>query len=495
MSHKWTSYIYMDLTLLFIIPCIAVINLVFIKESNVRTMFRTSLFYSMLQVSIFSLFLVEFDNFCEFQFTYKFNWVNLIGSSYSWGPVLFMADGISLIFVGLSTLLIPVCILTSWKSIKYLQREFLICLFSVSFLLMGVFTVMDLLGFYILFEATLIPMFLIIGIWGPRKERVKAAYYFIFYTLVGSLLMLVDIFKIYSLLGVTNYLTLITIDIPGNTQMWLFLGFFFSLATKIPMYPFHLWLPQAHAEAPISGSILLAGVLLKLGGYGFIRFSYPIFPIASDFFSPIIITLSIISIVMGALTTLRQTDLKRLIAYSSISHMGLVTLAIFSHTLEGLVAALTMMVAHGLVSSGLFIVSSILYTRFYTRTIKYFRGLSITMPVLSTITFILMLGNISFPTTLNFIAEFLSLVTAINYSYTTGMFVSIGIFLGTVYSLYIYNRMYFGSPTNCLMYPRDISLLEFNSLIPLIALILVLGIFPNTLINLIIGSCLMNISL
>lgn len=480
---------------LLIIPFIAIINLTLINKSNAKTLYRTSLLYSLLQIVWLSFFLVSFNNFHEFQFAYEPGWMSSYGILSSWGSLIFMVDGISIVFIGLSAVLTPICILISWNSIEYLKKEFLICLFLILLLLMGVFSTMDLLGFYILFESTLIPMLLIIGIWGSREEKVKAAYYFFFYTLVGSLLMLIGIFKVYSLTGTTNYQDLVGINLPKNIQLWLFLGFFFSLSVKIPMFPFHIWLPQAHVEAPISGSILLAGILLKLGGYGFIRFSNPILPNASEFFSPIIISLSIVAIVLGALTTCRQTDIKRLIAYSSVSHMGLVTLTIFSHSLEGLVASSATMLAHGLVSSGLFMTSAVLYTRFHTRTIKYFKGLSVTMPILSTITFVLVLGNISFPTTLNFIAELLSLVTATNYSYVTGFCVCIGIFLGTVYSLYMYNRIYFGSLTSYVVYSRDTSLFEFNSFVPLIVLTVVLGILPNILIEPITGSILINISL
>lgn len=485
----------MNIIILFIIPIISMINIIFINREKELTLKKCGLFWSLIQTLIFCLLIISFSNLKEFQFTFLLLWLQNIGLFSLWGPTIFMVDGISLFFIGLSIILIPICLLISWKAINKLKKEFILSLFFVLLLLMGVFTVMDLLGFYILFETILIPMFLIIGVWGSREEKVRAAYYFFFYTLIGSLLMLLGIFKIYSLTGTTNYHNLINLEIPTNLQYWLFIGFFSSLAVKIPMFPTHIWLPQAHVEAPISGSILLAGILLKLGGYGFIRFSNPLFPIASEYFTPIILTLSLIAIIYGAFTTCRQTDIKRLIAYSSVSHMGLVTLAIFIHSLEGLIASTIMMLAHGLVSSGLFMTSATLYTRFNTRAIKYFKGLTVSMPVLSTTTFILILGNISFPGTLNFIAEFSSLLVATSYSLVVGIGVCLGIIIGTVYSLYMYNRIYFGSISQSLLFSRDLTSFEFNSFLPLIILTIFLGILPNYLIYSFLISLFTNISL
>ena len=413
----------------------------------------------------------------------------------SWGNILVTIDGISVFFITLSILLIPICILMSWNAIKNLKKEFLISLFIILLLLIGVFSIMDIIGFYILFEAILIPMFLIIGIWGSREEKIKAAFYFFFYTLIGSLLMLLSIFKIYSLTGTTNYLNLITMDIPSSIQFWLFLGFFSSLSVKIPMIPFHLWLPQAHVEAPVSGSILLAGILLKLGGYGFLRFGYPLFPIASEYFSPFIIMMSLVAIIYASLTTCRQTDIKRLIAYSSISHMGLVTLSIFCHSKEGVVASIVMMIAHGLVSSGLFMTSAVLYVRHHSRAIRYFRGIVTTMPIFSLITLVLILANIGFPLTLNFIAEFLSILTAFSFSKLTGILCCVGALVSTIYALYFYNRIYFGTLSTHLKYSREILEFEFQAFLPLIFITILLGLFPNIILEFIIPGSLINISL
>lgn len=483
------------ITNLIIIPFLAIINITIVNRNNKIILYYLSLLWSLLELIMFSLTYIYFNNFIGFQYSLNYNWLLNNNSSINWGEIEFMIDGIGLIFIGLSILLIPICIIISFKIINHLLKEFLISLFCTLILLIGVFSIMDILGFYILFEGILIPMFLIIGIWGSRMEKIKAAYYFFFYTLCGSLVLLLGIFKIYSIVGTTNYYNLIFINIPENLQYWLFIGFFLSLAVKIPMFPFHIWLPQAHVEAPVAGSVLLAGILLKLGGYGFLRFSYPILPIASNYFNPLIITLSCLAIIYAGLTTCRQNDIKRLIAYSSVSHMGLVTLSIFTHSIEGLIASIIMMIAHGLVSSGLFMTTSILYYRFHTRLIKYYRGLSSIMPIFSTITMILILGNISFPLTINFIAEFLSIFSVFNFSYIGGIFIGIGAFIGTIYSLFVYNRMFFGVVSNFTIKLRDLLYFEYNSFLPLIFFTLFLGIYPNILIKWTLFSSLVNISL
>lgn len=478
---------------LFSIPIISTLNILICnrKNSNIN---KIGLFWSIWTLIIFLVITLNFNEFFSFQYSLLNFWLP-INYNISWGNIIFNIDGISLVFIGLSIILIPICILISWNSIKFFKKEFIIFLNLILLFLFGVFTIMDILGFYILFEAILIPMFLIIGIWGSREEKVKAAYYFFFYTLIGSLMMLLSIFKIYYTFGTTNYQTITILEIPYNLQYWIFIGIFMSLAVKIPMFPVHIWLPQAHVEAPIAGSVLLAGILLKLGGYGFIRFSYPILPLASEFFSPLIIMLSVIAIVYGALTTCRQVDIKRLIAYSSVSHMGLVTLSIFTHKLEGLFSSNLMMLAHGLVSSGLFMISAVLYVRFHTRSIKYFKGLTILMPITSTLAILLTLGNISFPLTLNFIAEFMSIIAIFNQSYVAGILTGVGMFLGTIYSLYMYNRIFFGSVTKHFFNIREITIYEFNSFMPLIILTIIFGIFPNYIIYILTTSSFLNISL
>lgn len=493
MYKRITSNI-MFIKILVILIVLSILHLTITPRILLPRLNLIALIWSIIILIYNSVFLVLYNKEINFQIYINYKWL-LSSNILNWGDVLLTVDGISLFFITLSLLLIPICIMMSWNAIDNLKKEFLISLFIILLLLIGVFSIMDIIGFYILFEAILIPMFLIIGIWGSREEKIKAAFYFFFYTLIGSLLMLLCIFKLYSLIGTTNYLNLITIEIPSHIQFWLFLGFFSSLSVKIPMIPFHIWLPQAHVEAPVAGSVLLAGILLKLGGYGFLRFGYPLFPIASEYFSPIIIILSLIAIVYASFTTCRQTDIKRLIAYSSVSHMGLVTLAIFCHSKEGVVASIVMMIAHGLVSSGLFMSSAVLYVRHHSRAIKYFRGVVVSMPIFSIITLILILANIGFPLTFNFIAEFFSVLTAFNYSKITGIIACIGALISTIYALYFYNRVYFGSPSKHLIFSREMLEFEFQAFLPLILLTIILGFYPNIILEFLLLSSLINISL
>lgn len=425
--------------------------------------------------------------------TYSFNslfqinlcndWIDVTSMSLRWGPLHFGVDEISIPFIVLTAILTPICLLISWTSVKHLIKEFIIFILFIHLLLVGVFTSLNILLFYILFEIILIPMFLIIGIWGSRKEKERAAYYFFFYTLVGSLLMLLAIFAIYDTLGTLDYQLLLSSDIPKNLQFWAFLGFFASLAVKVPKIPFHVWLPQAHVEAPVAGSVLLAGILLKLGGYGFIRFSWNLFPDASNYFAPIIIVLSSVAIIYASLSTCRQTDAKRLVAYSSVAHMGIVTIAIFSKSVEGIIAAILLMVAHGLISSGLFILVTNLYDRFHTRLIRYYRGITFSMPLYSTILFIFILANIAFPISLNFVAEFLSILAAIQFSWIVIAPMLAGVVLSASYSLLFYNKISFGIPSRFLLFARDLNRKELHSLIPLGSLAVIFGLTPLTLMN------------
>ena len=417
----------------------------------------------------------------EFQYITKINLIEEIGLR----PVLGM-DGISILYVVLTALLIPICILVSWDSIKIFKKEFIISLISIELLLIGVFSVLDILGFYICFEGVLIPMYLIIGVWGARQEKVTAAYYFFFYTLIGSVLMLLSIFYIYTLTGTTDYITLLGVQFNPEVQNILFLGFFASLAVKIPKYPFHIWLPQAHVEAPVAGSVLLAGILIKLGSYGFIRFTLPLFPAACVYFTPLVFTMGTLAIIYASLTTLRQIDLKRIIAYSSVSHMGVVMLAIFSLSVVGIEGSIFLQIAHGVVSSALFIIVTALYDRHHTRIVKYYRGMAVTMPLFAIMFLVFTLANIAVPLSCNFIGEFMSLLATFEVSPFIGILASLGMVLSACYALFLYNRVCFGSMSNYLLNTidnKDLNKREFMVLLPLFFLTIYLGVYPNILLD------------
>nr|YP_010127275.1 NADH dehydrogenase subunit 4 [Paraconotrochus antarcticus]QPO84679.1 NADH dehydrogenase subunit 4 [Paraconotrochus antarcticus] len=434
---------------------------------------------------LLSVFLLwgGFDLEGQFQFLTQMEWVFSPILGLQWGPVVFALDGVSLLFLSLTTLLIPICVLVTEEESVHLFKEFLLCLLALEFLLIGVFLTLDLLIFYVLFEGILIPMFLLIGVWGSREEKVRASYYFFFFTFAGSAFMLVGFFQFYWSAGTTDYLTLLNIRALETIQKWVLIGFFFSFAVKIPLIPLHIWLPQAHVEAPVSGSVILAGVLLKLGGYGLLRFSWPLLPGASRYWTPLIFTLGLIAVVLGGLTTCRQVDFKRLVAYSSVAHMGLVPLGLFSQTYEGLVGAVFLMLAHGLVSSALFIVVTFLYVRSHSRLIKYYRGVVFSMPLFAIVLLILSLTNMGFPSSSSFIGEFFSMLATFKYNYGVGVLASSGVVLSAAYSLYMYNRMCFGAASNFLLYTRDLSRREFLGVLPFLFFILFFGVCPFILVD------------
>nr|YP_010133399.1 NADH dehydrogenase subunit 4 [Exaiptasia diaphana]CDG50907.1 NADH dehydrogenase subunit 4 [Exaiptasia diaphana]CDG50921.1 NADH dehydrogenase subunit 4 [Exaiptasia diaphana] len=471
------------LSLIFLLLFLGIINVMRIPRDNNVKLKRVGLEWSLATLAATLILWAAFDIEGQFQTINQTEWIVPPALNFKWGPLFLAVDGISLFFLILTALLTPICILISWNSIKFLLKEFLLCLLFLEVLLMGVFSALDLLLFYILFEGILIPMFLLIGVWGSREEKVRASYYFFFYTFVGSVFMLLGIFQLYSSVGTTDYQALLNIELPSSTQKWIFAGFFLSLAVKIPQVPFHIWLPQAHVEAPVSGSVILAGILLKLGGYGFLRFTWPILPVATEYFAPFIIMLSIIAIIYGSLTTCRQVDLKRLIAYSSVAHMGLVTLGLFTHTVEGLVAAVFMMLAHGLVSSALFIAVTYLYERHHTRLIKYYRGITFSMPIFVSIFLVLTLTNMAIPLSCNFVAEFFSLLAVFEYNLVIGVLAATGMVWSAAYSLYLYNRVSFGAASNYLLFTRDLNRREFLAISPLVVLIFILGVLPSLIID------------
>jgi proton-translocating NADH-quinone oxidoreductase chain M len=393
-------------------------------------------------------------------------------------------DGISIFLILLTTLLIPLCLLASWNSVSFNLKEFLIAFLILDFLLIGSFCVLDLLVFYVLFESTLIPMFLIIGIWGSRERKVLASYYFFIYTLFGSILMLLSIMYILVNVGSTNYEILIAHTFTEYEQYVLWFTFFLAFASKVPMIPVHLWLPEAHVEAPTAGSVILAGVLLKLGTYGFIRFTLPIFPQSCFYFTPFVYTVATIGIIYTSFTAIRQTDFKRIIAYTSIAHMNLVILGIFSFNTIGLEGAILQSLSHGFVASGLFLVIGIVYDRYRTRIIQYYGGLAITMPIYIIIFLFFTLANISFPGTSSFVGEFLILVGSFKVNTTITFLGATGVIIGGVYSLWLFNRIAYGNiKTQYTQQFLDLSPRELLIFIPLILGTLVIGVCPSIFLN------------
>ena len=394
-------------------------------------------------------------------------------------------NGLGFVFIGLTLYLNFVCILVSMRSIKSNFSLFLNLLGFMSLILMGVFTTDNLLLFYVLFESSLIPIFLLVIGWGSRGEKIRAGYYLFFFTLVSSLLMLLAIIKLFWLTGSLSISLLKTISYPLATQKWSFACFALAMAVKMPMFPFHIWLPQAHVEAPLAGSVLLAGILLKLGGYGFIYVVLPLFPFGFYYFGSVLQWMSILGILYGGLTTLRQSDMKRLIAYSSVAHMGFATFALFSIESElGVTSSILIFVAHGFVSPALFILVGLLYERYGTRVIKYYKGIGVAMPIANSFAFLFTLCSIAFPGSLNFIGEFLVIVNASQTSFLHAIIISVGAFIGLKYALYFYERIFTGEWSKHLIKGRELSKNEFSALFVLIIPVIVYGIFPWGLVSL-----------
>ena len=393
------------LSWLILIPFIGILIILAIPKTEVGAI-KLCAFVISLVAFVYSLSLfILFDNSTsKFQFLEYMEWLPSLNLHLFIG-----VDGVSVFFILLSSLLISICILTSWSSVVKYEKEYYICFLAMGSLLVFVFSALDILLFYVFFESILMPMFFVIGIWGSRTRKIKAAYQFFLYTLIGSVLMLLAIFLIYFEAGTTDLQLLLNISFSDKKQIVLFLAFFASFAVKVPMVPFHIWLPEAHVEAPTAGSVILAGVLLKMGTYGLLRFSLCLFPGASIFFTPLIYLMSIIAVVYTSITTLRQIDLKKIIAYSSVAHMGFVTIGIFSLNLQGIEGSILIMLSHGFISSGLFLCVGVLYDRHHTRVVKYFTGIAQVMPLFTIVFLFFSIANLGFPGMSSFSGEFLTL--------------------------------------------------------------------------------------
>jgi NADH-quinone oxidoreductase subunit M len=388
-------------------------------------------------------------------------------------------DGISVLFVLLTAFLMPLCVAASWRSVHERVLEYMMAFLVLEMLVIGVFCALDVVVFYLFFEGQLVPMFLIIGIWGG-KNRVYAAFKFFLYTLLGSVLMLAAILAMISMAHTSSIPQLMSYRFPAGIQTWLWLAFFASFAVKMPMWPVHTWLPDAHVEAPTAGSVILAGILLKMGGYGFMRFSLPMFPAASVIFMPLVLTLSVIAIVYTSLVAFRQTDMKKLIAYSSVAHMGFVTLGIFSGTLQGEQGALFQMLSHGVVSAAMFLCVGVVYDRMHTREIAYYGGLVTRMPIYAAVFMLFTMGNIGLPGTSGFVGEVLSLTGTYSVSTWAVIVAVLGVILSAVYGLSLYRRVIFGQLTNpALGSIGDLVGRETVIFIPLIIATLALGFQPR----------------
>jgi len=397
-------------------------------------------------------------------------------------------DGLSLPLILLTTFLTPICLLASWNSIHTRVTEYVVAFLVLETFMIGVFTALDLVLFYIFFEAGLIPMFLIIGIWGG-KEKIYAAFKFFLYTLLGSLLMLVAVVYMYITAGSSDFEVLEKFAFDPHVQTWLWLAFMASFAVKLPMWPVHTWLPDAHVQAPTAGSVILAGVLLKMGGYGFLRFSLPMFPDASHLFQPAMFALAVVAIVYTSLVAWRQTDMKKLIAYSSVAHMGFVTLGVFSFTEIGVQGAIFQMISHGFISGALFLIVGVVYDRMHTREIAAYGGLVHRMPVYATLFMLFTMANVGLPGTSGFIGEILTMVGGFQASTWAAAGAALGVIFSAVYMLTLYRRTVFGQITNPeLESLKDMNRIELVTIVPLALLTLLFGVAPNLIFNLTEGA-------
>lgn len=463
------------------LPLVGAFLILLIKDDSDAARRNIRIIALLTTVAVFVLSLVLWAKFdpanAGFQFVEKHAWLGS-GISYHMG-----VDGISVLFVVLSAFLMPFCILASWESVNVRVKEYMIAFLILETLMIGVFCALNIVLFYVFFEAGLIPMFIIIGVWGG-KRRVYASFKFFLYTLLGSVLMLIAIMAISWTAGTTDITELLKYNFPASMQTWLWLAFFASFAVKMPMWPVHTWLPDAHVEAPTAGSVILAGVLLKLGGYGFLRFSLPMFPLASAEFAPFIFTLSAIAIIYTSLVALVQDDIKKLIAYSSVAHMGYVTMGIFAGNELGIQGAIFQMLSHGIVSGALFLCVGVVYDRMHTREIAAYGGLVNNMPKYAVAFLIFTMANVGLPGTSGFIGEFLTLFGVFQVNTWVALFAATGVILSAAYALWLYRRVVFGALTKeSLKGLLDLSLREKVILYPLVILTIFFGVYPAPVFN------------
>ncbi|MES2676961.1 MAG: NADH-quinone oxidoreductase subunit M [Pseudomonadota bacterium] len=473
------------LTILTFLPILgALLTLFFVpanRPNSNRNLFNWSLLVSFITFVVSIKLMLQFDKTATgFQFTEVFAFISNSSIKYRLG-----IDGISLMMILLTTFLTPICLLVSINSIKIRVKEYVICFLLLEGFVIGSFAATDLVLFYIFFEAMLIPMFLIIGIWGG-KNRVYASFKFFLYTLFGSVLFLIAVIYIYNITGTSDIVILKSklslLDL--SIQKWLWLAFAISFAIKIPMFPFHTWLPDAHVQAPTAGSVILAGILIKLGAYGFLRFSLPFFPAASLFFAPAIFFLSVFAIIYASIVALCQEDMKKMIAYSSVAHMGFITMGIFAMNMQGLQGAIVQMISHGLVSSALFLGVGVVYDRMHTREIADYGGLANKMPKYAGFMMLFTMAAVGLPGTSGFVGEFLSIIGAFQVNKIAAILAAFGVVLGATYMLWLYARVIFGEVKNDkLQNIKDVNKIEFFVLLSIALLVLLIGIYPASVLR------------